>query len=181
MKKLTLIAFLMAAGTGFAVADDHGKTMMMDKGMKMEKHHDKANHCWAKNMMEVKDKWHMLTVAQAKEVDHGKYVVIKGHVQKEVSKGMYEFHDETGTIHAQIDTDKWEGMDIKPTDWVAIQAKVDKEKDPVKLHVHCMMKVDEMGWDKMKSDMMKWDKKDWDKKNWDKKEWDKTKSDHMKM
>jgi uncharacterized protein (TIGR00156 family) len=66
------------------------------------------------------------TVAEAKELKNGTWVVLEGHVLKRKSRNTYIFKDKTGQIDIEVNMSAWQGHDVTPDNIVRISGIVSK-------------------------------------------------------
>jgi uncharacterized protein (TIGR00156 family) len=77
----------------------------------------------------------LTTVAQAKSLPDDAWVVLEGHIVKQIGHELYEFRDKSGTIHLDLDDKRWMGQTAAPADKVHVEGKVDKEWNSVEIDV----------------------------------------------
>ncbi|WP_428945340.1 YgiW/YdeI family stress tolerance OB fold protein [Pantoea sp. FN060301] len=77
----------------------------------------------------------MTSVAQAKTLRDDAWVVLEGNIVRQVGHELYEFRDNSGTIHVDIDDKRWLGQSATPTDKVRIEGEVDKDWNSVEIDV----------------------------------------------
>lgn len=75
------------------------------------------------------------TVEQARTVNDGDLIVLKGHIVGSINEDNYLFKDETGTIRVEIEHDKWAGQVVIPENLVEIWGEVEKDWDSVQIDV----------------------------------------------
>lgn len=75
------------------------------------------------------------TVEQAKQLSDDSWVVLKGHIIKQVGRKNYIFKDATGEIQVEIDQKKWRGQSVTPDDLVEISGEVDKDWNSIEIDV----------------------------------------------
>jgi uncharacterized protein (TIGR00156 family) len=68
----------------------------------------------------------IMTVSEVSKLGDDKMVVMKGSIEKHLTKDRYQFVDVTGKIVVDIDGDEWRGLDVRPTDTVIIIGETDK-------------------------------------------------------
>lgn len=73
------------------------------------------------------------TVAQAKTSKDDAWVVLEGHLVRQVGRELYEFRDESGAINIDIDDKLWQGQNVTPADNVRIEGEVDKDWNSVEI------------------------------------------------
>lgn len=83
----------------------------------------------------------LVTVEKAKTLPDDAYVVLRGKIERHISKDKYEFRDDTGTIVVEIDRDKWGGLNITPKDTVELRGEVDRELTTLEIDVDRVLKV----------------------------------------
>ena len=71
-------------------------------------------------------------VNQPVNAQHGGF---SGYVVASLGGEIYTFKDNTGTIHVEIDHDKWFGLQATPTTKITIHGDIDKELNYTKIHV----------------------------------------------
>jgi uncharacterized protein (TIGR00156 family) len=76
-----------------------------------------------------------VTVRQAMTMRDDSYAVLRGNITRHLGKDKYLFEDATGSIHVEIDRDKWGGLTVTPRDSVEIQGEVDKDWNSVEIDV----------------------------------------------
>jgi uncharacterized protein (TIGR00156 family) len=88
----------------------------------------------------------ILTVSDVSKLGDEKSVVMKGSIEKHISKDKYQFVDGTGRIVVEIEGDKWRGLDITPEDTVMIVGETDKDwfRD-VRVEVDSIQKIPTSG------------------------------------
>lgn len=69
----------------------------------------------------------ILTVAEVKGMKDDKPVMLKGSIEKHISKDKYQFIDSTGRIVVEIEGEDWRGLDVTPNDTVLIVGETEKE------------------------------------------------------
>ena len=62
-------------------------------------------------------------------------VMLTGYVVASLGGEIYTFKDNTGTIHVEIDHDKWFGLQASPTTKITIHGDIDKELNYTKIDV----------------------------------------------
>nr|WP_014343647.1 NirD/YgiW/YdeI family stress tolerance protein [Aliivibrio fischeri]AEY78233.1 Protein ygiW precursor [Aliivibrio fischeri] len=62
-------------------------------------------------------------------------VSLTGYLVASLGGEMYTFKDNTGTIHVEIDHDKWFGLQATPTTKITIYGDIDKEFNYTKVDV----------------------------------------------
>ena len=62
-------------------------------------------------------------------------VMLTGYLVASLGGEIYTFKDNTGTIHVEIDHDKWFGLQATPTTKVTIHGDIDKELNYTKIDV----------------------------------------------
>ena len=62
-------------------------------------------------------------------------VMLTGYVVASLGGEIYTFKDNTGTIHVEIDHDKWFGLQATPTTKITIHGDIDKELNYTKIDV----------------------------------------------
>ncbi|WP_392562818.1 YgiW/YdeI family stress tolerance OB fold protein [Orbus sturtevantii] len=75
------------------------------------------------------------TVAQAKQLPNDSWVILKGHITKQIGKKEYLFKDDTGEVNIEIDHRRWMGQTISPDDLVEIAGEVDKDWNSFEIDV----------------------------------------------
>lgn len=75
----------------------------------------------------------IMSVAEVKKLGDDKQVVMKGSIEKHLTKDKYQFVDATGKVIVEIDGDEWRGQNVTPSDTVIIVGETDKDwfRDPV--------------------------------------------------
>ncbi len=68
----------------------------------------------------------IMTVSEVAKLKDDKHVVMKGTIEKHLTKDKYQFVDATGKIVVEIDGDEWRGLDVTPADTVVIVGETDK-------------------------------------------------------
>jgi uncharacterized protein (TIGR00156 family) len=81
------------------------------------------------------------TVEQAVTMRDDAWIILRGNIIRHVGKDKYLFQDATGTIHVEIDHDKWGGQIITPADLVEIKGEIDKDWNSVEIEVERIAKV----------------------------------------
>jgi uncharacterized protein (TIGR00156 family) len=81
------------------------------------------------------------TVKQALTMRDDAWIVLRGNIVQHVGKDKYLFQDATGTIHVEIDDDKWGGQTVTPADLVEIEGEIDKDWNSVEVDVEHIAKV----------------------------------------
>lgn len=82
-----------------------------------------------------------VTVQQAKSMRDDAPVVLRGNILQHLGKDKYLFKDATGTIHVEIDNDKWGGVTATPNDIVELHGEVDKDWNSVEIDVDRVVKA----------------------------------------
>ncbi|WP_280529162.1 YgiW/YdeI family stress tolerance OB fold protein [Burkholderia perseverans] len=77
----------------------------------------------------------LTTVAQARSLPDDAWVVLEGHIVKQIGHELYEFRDKSGTIRLDLDDKRWMGQTVAPTDKVHIEGEVDKDWNSVEIDV----------------------------------------------
>jgi uncharacterized protein (TIGR00156 family) len=62
-------------------------------------------------------------------------VMLTGYLVASLGGEIYTFKDNTGTIHVEIDHDKWFGLQATPTTKITIHGDIDKELNYTKIDV----------------------------------------------
>ena len=75
----------------------------------------------------------IMSVAEVKKLGDDRPVMMKGSIEKHLTKDKYQFVDETGRIVVEIDGKEWRGQNASPSDTVIIVGETDKDwlRDPV--------------------------------------------------
>jgi len=69
----------------------------------------------------------IMTVSEVKKLGDEKAVIMKGSIEKHISKDKYQFVDATGKIVVEIDGEEWRGIDVTPDDTIVIVGETDKD------------------------------------------------------
>ncbi|MCS3403164.1 MULTISPECIES: YgiW/YdeI family stress tolerance OB fold protein [Pantoea] len=77
----------------------------------------------------------LTTVAQAKTLRDDAWVVLVGHIIKQVGHELYEFKDSSGRVRVEIDDKHWMGQTVSPDTKVRIDGEVDKDWNNVEIDV----------------------------------------------
>lgn len=75
------------------------------------------------------------TVSQAKRRWDDAWVVLEGHITKQVGHELYEFRDNSGSVYVEIDDKYWMGQTASPEDKVRIEGEVDRDWDGMNIDV----------------------------------------------
>ncbi|TQN81267.1 UNVERIFIED_ORG: uncharacterized protein (TIGR00156 family) [Citrobacter freundii] len=75
------------------------------------------------------------SVSQAKTRWDDAWVVLEGHIIRQVGHELYEFRDNSGTVYVEIDDKYWMGQRVSPTDKVRIEGEVDRDWDGMDIDV----------------------------------------------
>ncbi|MFJ7171630.1 YgiW/YdeI family stress tolerance OB fold protein [Citrobacter freundii] len=75
------------------------------------------------------------SVSQAKTRWDDAWVVLEGHIIRQVGHELYEFRDNSGTVYVEIDDKYWMGQIVSPTDKVRIEGEVDRDWDGMNIDV----------------------------------------------
>lgn len=75
------------------------------------------------------------TVAVAKKMKDDAWVVLEGHIVKQIRGEQYLFRDASGEIEVEIDHDKWNGQAVKPDTKVRITGEIDQDLLSTELEV----------------------------------------------
>ena len=62
-------------------------------------------------------------------------VMLTGYLVASLGGEVYTFKDNTGTMHVEIDHDKWFGLQATPTTKITIYGDIDKEFNHTKIDV----------------------------------------------
>ncbi len=62
-------------------------------------------------------------------------VMLTGYLVASLGGEIYTFKDNTGTMHVEIDHDKWFGLQATPTTKITIYGEIDKEFNYTKVDV----------------------------------------------
>lgn len=65
----------------------------------------------------------------------GEPVLLMGNIKASLGGDIYLFSDKTGSIHVEIDQDKWRGLQVTPQTRVTISGDIDKEFNAIKIDV----------------------------------------------
>ncbi len=65
----------------------------------------------------------------------GEPVLLMGYIKASLGDDIYLFSDKTGSIHIEVDQDKWRGLRVTPQTRVAISGDIDKEPNAIKIDV----------------------------------------------
>ncbi len=65
----------------------------------------------------------------------GDPVLLMGYIKGSLGDDTYLFSDSTGSIHVEIDKDKWGGLQVTPQTRLAISGDIDKEPNGIKIDV----------------------------------------------
>lgn len=77
----------------------------------------------------------LTTVEQAKTLRDDAWVVLEGHLVRQLGHELYEFRDSTGVIHVDIDDKRWSGQTVTPNDKIRIEGEVDKDWNSVEIDI----------------------------------------------
>ncbi len=80
------------------------------------------------------------TVEKAKTLKDDTPVVLEGNIIEHLGKDKYTFRDETGDITIEIDKKDWKGVNVSPSDKVAISGEVDKDWSSIEIEVDSVVK-----------------------------------------
>lgn len=69
----------------------------------------------------------LMTVAEVSQLGDDRAVVMKGSIEKHLTKDKYQFVDNTGRIVVEIDGEEWRGQKVQPEDTVLIIGETDKD------------------------------------------------------
>lgn len=69
----------------------------------------------------------LTSIVQAKTFHNDAWVVLVGHIIKQVGHELYEFKDSSGSAYIEIDDKHWMGQTLSPDKKVRIEGEVDKE------------------------------------------------------
>ena len=81
------------------------------------------------------------SVINALKMNNNSYVTVEGNIIKQVSDDKYIFKDLTGSMTVEIDTDKWNGMTVKPQDKLELSGEIEKKMSSVILDVDTVKNV----------------------------------------
>lgn len=82
----------------------------------------------------------VVSVEQARGMRDDAKVHLSGNIIQHLGKDKYLFRDASGTIHVEIDHDKWGGQSVGPEDLVEIYGEVDKDWNSVEIDVDRIVK-----------------------------------------
>ena len=82
-----------------------------------------------------------MTVINALKMGNNSYVTVEGNIIKQISDDKYLFKDSTGSMTVEIDTDKWNGMTVKPQDKLELSGEIEKKMTSVILDVDTVKNV----------------------------------------
>lgn len=68
----------------------------------------------------------VMTVSEVSKLGKDKPVMMKGSIEKHLTKDKYQFVDDTGKIVVEIDGEDWRGIDVTPSDTIMIIGETDK-------------------------------------------------------
>ncbi|MGX8943134.1 YgiW/YdeI family stress tolerance OB fold protein [Symbiopectobacterium sp. Eva_TO] len=77
----------------------------------------------------------LTTVEQAKTLRDDAWVVLEGHLVRQLGHKLYEFRDSSGTVNVDIDDKRWVGQTVTPNDKIRIEGEVDKDWNSVEIDV----------------------------------------------
>ncbi len=77
----------------------------------------------------------LTTVAQAKSMRDDAWVVLEGHIVRQIGHELYEFKDDSGSISIEVDDKRWLGQNVTPSDKIRIEGEVDKDWNSVEIDV----------------------------------------------
>lgn len=77
----------------------------------------------------------LTTVEQAKTLRDDAWVVLEGHLVRQLGHELYEFRDSSGSINVDIDDKRWAGQTVTPNDKIRIEGEVDKDWNSVEIDV----------------------------------------------
>ncbi len=77
----------------------------------------------------------LTTVEQAKTLRDDAWVVLEGHLVRQLGHELYEFRDSSGTVNVDIDDKRWAGQTVTPNDKIRIEGEVDKDWNSVEIDV----------------------------------------------
>lgn len=75
----------------------------------------------------------LINVVQAKSLRDDAWVVLEGHIVKQVGHELYEFRDNSGSVYVDIDDKYWQGQTATPSDKIRIAGEVDKDWNSVEI------------------------------------------------
>jgi uncharacterized protein (TIGR00156 family) len=75
----------------------------------------------------------IMSVSEVRQLGDDKAVVMKGSIEKHLSKDKYQFVDGTGRVVVEIDGEEWRGQNVTPNDTVIIIGETEKDlfSDPL--------------------------------------------------
>ena len=68
----------------------------------------------------------VMAVADVKKLGDDRTVIMKGSIEKHISKDKYQFVDNTGKVVVEIDGDKWRGAEVGSDNTIMIVGETDK-------------------------------------------------------
>ena len=83
----------------------------------------------------------MVSVEKAKTLPDDAHVVLRGVIERHISKDKYEFRDASGTIVVEIDGEAWGGQNVTPDDTVELRGEIDRDLTSLKVDVDRVTKV----------------------------------------
>ncbi len=69
------------------------------------------------------------------------YIILQGHLVKQVGKDDFIFKDNTGEIRVEIGNKAWRGQDISPNDEVKLYGEVDKSWEKTEVDIDRVEKI----------------------------------------
>ncbi|WP_314184734.1 NirD/YgiW/YdeI family stress tolerance protein [Aggregatibacter kilianii] len=69
------------------------------------------------------------------------YIILQGHIVKQVGKDDFIFKDSTGEIRVEIERKAWRGQNISPNDEVKLYGEVDKSWEKTEVDIDRVEKI----------------------------------------
>lgn len=89
----------------------------------------------------VHDKVQVDKIAQADSWKDDQFVVLEGHIVRQVGKDDFIFRDTSGELTVEIEKKAWQGQTITPSDKVRVFAEVDKSWNKTEVEIYRIVKV----------------------------------------
>jgi uncharacterized protein (TIGR00156 family) len=68
----------------------------------------------------------VISVTEVKKLGDDKPVLMKGSIEKHLTKDKYQFVDQTGRVVVEIDGKEWRGQNVSPSDTIIIVGETNK-------------------------------------------------------
>ncbi|HBT96920.1 MAG TPA: TIGR00156 family protein [Desulfobulbaceae bacterium] len=80
------------------------------------------------------------TVKEALDMRDDTPISLVGNIVRHIGGDIYLFSDQTGSVNVDIDTNKWNGQNVAPTDTVRLDGEVDRDWLNVEIDVERITK-----------------------------------------